>query len=324
MDKNLIDMFVKYFLEQPFSITQLTPHGSARNYFKIESVNYDLLGTIGNDEKENIAFIKLSNHLRSKGISVPKVYISSKDNMTYIQEFLGNIDLFTTIQNSSKDSYLEILKPAIDLLYDFQTKGMEDWDLSHSYPFPQFDENEIIRDFDRLKKRFFANLNFKFSDTDLDQDRDNLINLISEIPDTQYTLMHRDFQGRNIINNNGKYSLIDFQSARKGPIHYDLASLLYHSKTQYTDELRIQIIDYFLSKYLNIDKNIFLKDFYLISLVRMIQTLGSYGVAGLENKKEFFVTSIPLGVKNFKDILSILEIKYGIQFTHLKNIIHSI
>ncbi len=52
---------------------------------------------------------------------------------------------------------------------------------------------------------------------------------------------HRDFHTRNVMVTNGRLTLIDFQDARLGPPHYDLASLLFDPYVPLTDLARAAI-----------------------------------------------------------------------------------
>jgi aminoglycoside/choline kinase family phosphotransferase len=54
---------------------------------------------------------------------------------------------------------------------------------------------------------------------------------------------HRDYHTRNLLIMDEKLFMIDFQDARLGPIHYDLASLLYDAYVPITDEDKRALID---------------------------------------------------------------------------------
>ena len=56
--------------------------------------------------------------------------------------------------------------------------------------------------------------------------------------------IHRDFQSRNIMILGDRHYLIDFQGARKGPIQYDLASLLIDPYVELPDTIQTILRDY--------------------------------------------------------------------------------
>ncbi len=259
--EKLKKFFFKTFSETVDSFVELSPHGSSRRYFKIISKNHVAIGTIGHDLLENKTFILMSEHLFSKGIRVPKVFAYSEDYSCYLQEYISDQDLFSVIQNTQPEMLYQKIVPVIDMLDDFQKKGTLGWDFNNSYPFKQFDLSEIERDFNRFVKKFLDNLNVPFDVTELDIDKKYICENILSISLEEYSLMHRDFQSRNILVSQNVYTLIDYQNSRYGPIYYDLASFLYQSQVIYSDELINSILEYFLSKTDILRKNVFKKTF---------------------------------------------------------------
>ena len=105
---------------------------------------------------------------------------------------------------------------------------------------------------------------------------------------------------------------IDFQGGRRGPTQYDVASFLWQAKANFSPELRERLIDAYLdemqqlSKTFNFQFSIFnwkatLPHFVLL---RTLQVLGAYGYRGYFERKPHFLESIPLGLKNLKEILA--------------------
>ena len=118
--------------------------------------------------------------------------------------------------------------------------------------------------------------------------------------------MYRDFQSRNIMLKDGEVYYIDYQGARQGPMHYDLASLLYDAKADIPSDVRQHLLTYYidqLCKKQTIDKQEFIQQYYMFVLLRIMQAMGAYGYRGLYEGKEHFVKSIYYARENIKWIL---------------------
>ncbi len=323
---DLIENFLrKHTPNQLLKIENIAPHGSSRRYFKLIFEDTIMLATMSFNVLENIAFIELSKHLKSKGVNVPHVHICNKEKTLYIQDYKGERDLYSFMVEKTEplEEKERLLGKAIELLVSFQEKGSDGWDYQKSYPFASFDEEEIDRDTKRFIDKFLSLSNVEFNSIELQKEVTFLKELIKEVPKEDYCLMHRDFQSRNIIlDNEGEMSLIDFQGSRFGPIHYDLASLLFQSQVDYS----IETIDKMIGIYIDLkkykDKDLFIKRFYVVSMVRMIQTIGSYGIGALEQKKDYFIKSIPYALDRFSFIISKVA-DLGYDFPEMYRIINN-
>jgi aminoglycoside/choline kinase family phosphotransferase len=119
--------------------------------------------------------------------------------------------------------------------------------------------------------------------------------------------MYRDFQARNIMVKDNKPYFIDFQGGRKGPLQYDVASLLFQAKAQLPDTLRVSLLEYYcdcLEEFIAFDRDQFKENYYGFVLLRTLQVLGAYGFKGFYQRKEHFLQSIPFALKNLENWLS--------------------
>lgn len=321
MEEQLKNLYINTFNQIPTSICALTPHGSQRTYYRIYSNNQSVIGTISTNTKENSLFIELSQYLQKNNIRVPTIYAFSEDCSIYLQEDFGKEDLFfLLIKNKQQYS---LLTKAVDLLIQYQV-STEDWDYKKCYPFETFNTDEIDRDFKRFEDKFLIIKNIPYKKELLEKEKNILGKYILEIEEIEYVMMHRDFQARNILVQDDMYILIDYQNCRKGPIYYDLASLIFQSHINYTHTLRESIVEYYLlhTDFVLQNKHIFRKYVYLFGLIRIIQSIGSYGVAGLVENKEYFLDSIPFALVDLEHILTVLKDDFDIDFPHLAELVN--
>ncbi len=92
---------------------------------------------------------------------------------------------------------------------------------------------------------------------------------------------------------------IDYKGGRKGPLQYDVGSLLFQVKACLPQDLRDSLLRHYktvLSQYLDIDSLNFDRYFQTFVVLRLMQVLGAYGFRGLMQKKAHFIESITFAV----------------------------
>jgi aminoglycoside/choline kinase family phosphotransferase len=116
----------------------------------------------------------------------------------------------------------------------------------------------------------------------------------------------------------GAPTFIDFQGGRRGPLQYDVVSLLYQSSAQIPDAARRRLVTYYLtcaSQHAAISTEEFCKYYSGFIISRMLQVLGVYGAQGLGAGKEYFRKSIPGAIDTLYKELSSTELP--LQLPHL-------
>ena len=113
--------------------------------------------------------------------------------------------------------------------------------------------------------------------------------------------MYRDFQSRNIMIHNDELWYIDFQGGRKGPLQYDLVSLLFQARANLSPELRSKLKSYYLNELEKVmpgKTDSFNKHYPTFILFRLMQVLGAYGFRGQLQRKTHFLKSTKLAVES--------------------------
>ena len=322
-------LFEKWAKEPCLNKIQLTANGSNRVYYRLEGATRTCIAAVNRDVRENEAFFFFAKEMRARGLKVPVVYAVSKDKTTYLQEDLGNVTLYTYLSSRKANGIdidadmTKLYKKAIDQLITMQD-CCRDIDFSHAYPRPCFDRQALQWDLNYFKYYFLRLFHIPFDEQLLENDFQVFIDYLLN-DDCNY-FVYRDFQSRNIMLKDGELYFIDFQGARRGAPHYDLASLLYSSKSNVPDEIRTKLLRYYMDKRAKIDKmfdkKAFKSKFYGYVLARMMQAMGAYGFRGVIEKKEYFVKSIPYAVNNMRRILE--SLKLPVKVPHLMSVWKSI
>lgn len=308
--KELEVLFEQYTRQKPENIYELPSSGSNRRYFRITGSGMSLIGAKGLDVDENIAFMEIAKHFRLKGLPVPQVLCASKDNMFYLQEDLGDITLFNTIQQGRDTSHFSpdeigLLKKTIATLPKLQFEGGKGLDYNICFPQPEFDERNVWFDCNYFKYCFLKTTGIEFSEIKL---HDDLTKMAADLLEdgNEETFMYRDFQARNVMLVDGNPYFIDFQGGRKGPLYYDLASFVWQAKANYPTSLKEELIETYreaLKKYVDIPKETFYKKLRLFVLFRTMQVLGAYGFRGYFEKKPHFLQSVPFAIDNLRKLI---------------------
>ena len=303
-------LYKTYYGVAPESIIPLTGSASNRRYFRLSSASGTCIGAVGTDRLENEAFIAISRHFRSKGISVPEVFAVSEDGMSYIQEDLGADVLFDRLQKARKsgeglDEVEDLLCRTMAELPKIQFEGGHGLDFSICYPQPSFDRRMVMFDLNYFKYCFLKATGLEFNEVKLQDDFERFADDLLE--DDMDTFMYRDFNARNVMICDGRPCFIDFQGGRRGPIYYDVASFVWQARAAYPDCLKERMVKSYLeglSEYMTISRELFDRRLRLFILFRLLQVLGAYGFRGWTEHKANFVTSIPAAIDSLKVLVS--------------------
>ena len=118
---------------------------------------------------------------------------------------------------------------------------------------------------------------------------------------------------------------IDYQGGRRGPLQYDLASLLFQAKAGLPEDFRNRLRDHYLDKlsaHVQVDRDEFIRYFYGFVLIRMVQVLGAYGYRGIFEGKSHFILSIPHAIANLRWFLD--NVTLSVKIPELEKALHHI
>ena len=281
----------------PEQVTALPGSGSYRRYFRItEADGGTLMGAFNADTRENEAFFYLATHLAGQGLPVPALYEVSPDRTCYLQQDLGDMTLLAFLQQHAADASVvkDVYHKVLDMLFAFQTQGCRGLDFSRCFPRAAFDRRAMMWDLNYFKYHFLKLLRVPFDEQRLEDDFESLCRFLCSAGMSFF--MYRDFQSRNVmISPEGKLYGIDFQGGRAGALPYDVASLLYESRTALPAVFRDELLHYYraLVSRAGLDAEAFMQHFYGFVYIRLMQAMGAYGFRGLYERKPLFLQSIP-------------------------------
>lgn len=318
MTEHLQYLFEQWSEENLVSTTPLPQSGSYRQYFRMISANHQAIGVYNPDKSENLAFITFTKHFIKHNLKVPHLYGSDIEKNVYLIEDLGNETLFSFItKNRAGEEFpnkiKEHYKTALTELAKFQIDAFDELDFSVCYPRSSFDKQSMLWDLHYFKYYFLKLTQTPFDEQKLEDDFTTLIDFLLSTDIDFY--MYRDFQSRNIMLKNDEPYFVDYQGGRKGALQYDVASLLYDAKADIPQQIRDELLEYYLlvlNHKINIDRDEFKKYYYGYVLIRILQAMGAYGFRGIHEKKAHFLKSIPYAVNNIEHLLSKNLLPHGL------------
>jgi aminoglycoside/choline kinase family phosphotransferase len=313
-EENIVRLFEEWANEKATKVTPLALSGSDRKYYRIHSETKTALGVYNHDTKENLAFVEFSKHFIKLGLKVPKIYAEEVTQDIYLIEDLGNTTLFAFLTKEKEkavftDDLKKVYFKVLEDLPKFQIEAGKGLDYSLCYPRASFDKQSMMWDLNYFKYYFLKLAQISFDEQALEDDYQTLTDYLLEAKHDYF--LYRDFQSRNIMIKDNEVYFIDYQGGRKGALQYDIASLLYDAKAEIPQEVRQELLDFYineLKKHIDIDESEFRKQFKAYVLIRIMQAMGAYGFRGFYEKKAHFLASIPPALSNMEYVLSKLDL----------------
>ena len=283
-------------------LTPLPPSGSDRKYYHIQfekDDQPDLIAFYNPIVDENKAQIEFTRHFRSMGMHVPDIVAYDDAKTVFILEYLGNKSLFESLSESdNEEQTVAFYKRAISDLVRFQVEGVKGLDFTKAYPVADFDRQGIIWDLNYFKYCFLKPAGIAFHEGQLEKEFLTFSDTLS-VSNPNF-FCYRDFQSRNIMVHDNKLWYIDFQGGRRGPLPYDLVSLLHQVKANLSEEMKELLFSHYLTELAKVaPEEVSQVTYHYNHFVyfRMMQVLGAYGFRGLTERKAHFLQSLPMAGK---------------------------
>ena len=289
---------------------KLTGDGSDRGWFRLTDGPYRLIMadhgiTTTLPGSEVNAFIRIGTHLHTCGLPVPRIHAHDGFSGLVFLEDLGDCHLQQVVRQRPDGRGVETLyRNVIDTLIDLTMKAADAFDPDWTCQSPAYDV-ALIRD---KECRYFVDaflkgyLDMSVDYHDLAAEFERLAK--NTIGNGLSGLIHRDFQSRNVMIQNGRHYLIDFQGARTGPIQYDLASLLIDPYAELSPDLQQRLLMYATeqaARLWNFPSDRFIRGYRYCAITRNLQMLGAFGFLSRVKQKDAFSRWIPAAASMLAD-----------------------
>jgi aminoglycoside/choline kinase family phosphotransferase len=222
----------RLFGSSDFQLAPASADASFRRYFRVTRAEQTLIAMDAPPEKEDMEpYIRIAAMLVDVGVNAPRVL---ERNME--EGFLLNSDLGSRTYLMDLDagrSAAPLYADAIEALVRIQARGGE-----HARRLPPYDDALLRREMGLFPEWFLGkHLGFTLEGEDAVALAGVFDLLVTESLRQPQVFVHRDYHSRNLMVCDGRYGanpgILDFQDAVRGPVTYDLVSLLRDSYVEW-------------------------------------------------------------------------------------------
>jgi len=254
--------------------------------------------------RENEAYIRIGDHLKSKGVPIPRIYLSNPEEGWVIMEDMGKRSLQEVVEESKNP--LPIYRKVVRELLHLQLKGGVNFNVEWCCQTARYDQTVMLRDESHYFRDAFLGTYMGFNEdwSELEISFGHLAAMASKARSGFF--LYRDFQSRNILVHKGRIGLVDWQGGRLGPLGYDLASLLIDPYTALSSHLQEKIYHFYLSLLAKSNPDLLENvetTYPYLSLQRNLQILGAFAYLSKVQGKAYFEDYIPGALINLSRVL---------------------
>ena len=282
--------------DQPVEV--LPPRGSARQFFRLPATRGNpprphpttILIRWSPARPDNRLYARHTRFLDARGIPVPRLLLNSPRHHLLAVEDLGPETLQTRLPHLTPAQTTSIYRQLLDMTLRLHREG---WPAARAERLP------LLRGFDSTlyawEHGYFVDHVLRQSQRvspaeikAVSRELQALPRLLSASP---YALIHRDWQSSNVLFRRRQPVMIDFQGMRRGPIAYDLASLLCDPYADLPRETQKSLLSYYISRHPQGPH--IAAVFPAAAIQRLCQTLGAYAVLSRQTGMEQFAQYTP-------------------------------
>jgi N-acetylmuramate 1-kinase len=288
----------------PTAITPASSDASFRRYFRVSTAaGRTFVVMDAPPGKEDVRpYLKVSGLLESTGVHVPHVHERDIERGLLLLEDLGST-LYLARLNAGDDPD-SLYGDALNALAAIQLQGRD-----AAAELAPYDRAALMREMDLMPEWFCArHLGLSASAGDQGVIARAFEFLSAEALAQPQVFVHRDYHSRNLmVIRERNPGVIDFQDAVRGPIGYDLVSLLKDCYISWSRER----VERWVSGYrallaerggpVGTDEREFLRWFDLIGVQRHIKVLGIFARLWYRDGKNGYLRDLPLTLEYVRD-----------------------
>src|SRR6202046_1514798 len=206
----------------PRRIEPASSDASFRRYFRVFSDAGTHIVMDAPPGREDVRpYLNITVMLETAGVHVPRVYEWDTERGLLLLEDLGTRPYLPALEAGGDADRL--YRDALQSLADIQVRGRES-----AFQLPAYDKEVLVREMALMPEWFCA----RHLQLELTRGQGEMLTaafefLVAEALAQPQVFVHRDYHSRNLMVTSARNpGIIDFQDALRGPVGYDLVSLL--------------------------------------------------------------------------------------------------
>ena len=247
------------------------------------------------EKRNNLLIYDAINKILTQNNLIAPILINQNYHQNFIEvNDLGKITVLDHIKKSKKK--FVVFEKIVDLLVKLQkikTRRVKNFQ-NKFYKIPTY-TNKLLFNEAKLFCEWYVPENIRKNRIQINKNlKLKIKNLLNNLKLKNNIIVHRDFHVSNLMLYKKKLGIIDSQDAVVGNEAYDLASLVDDVRYKTSNSFKNNIYNYYLKKNKkNFNKNYFLNDFEILSVVRNLKIIGIFTRLARRDKKSTYLKLIP-------------------------------
>jgi aminoglycoside/choline kinase family phosphotransferase len=308
MDNDILNKYVvRYINEHHYGldVVPIAGDASGRRFYRVGKGGSGSVVVMdyGHPFQDLTDDIILTRIFQDAGLPVAGIVHQSPEGGFLVLDDLGEWTLEDHLAEPS-GAGPELYAAAVELATRLADAGTAALDRSRRSRWPALDRERFRFEMEFFLEHYCCGLLDHFQDgTQTQPFRKLLLNLADRAAAVEPTVFcHRDYHSRNlIVSPAGRLSMVDIQDARRGPLGYDLASLLWDAYIDLDDDLRIEMIALFKEK--SGPGPGFDEALEILALQRMLKVLGTFGYQISVLGRDRYRSAIPRTLENIRNLV---------------------
>ena len=274
-----------------YTLSAASEDASFRSYHRVEYDSESWILMDAPPDKESChGFIDIAKRLRNAGLSAPEIIYQDQALGFLLMTDFGNTSYLSVLD---ADSEAPLYADAISALLSMQT-SIDCDDL------PPYDEALLLQEMDLFRDWFLRELlGIELDETQQRNWQSIKQALVQNALEQPQVFVHRDYHSRNLMKiDTCNPGILDFQDAVKGPVTYDLVSLLRDCYIAWpavrVDQLALDFYEFaIVAGLVDVKPAKFLRWFNLMGIQRHLKAIGIFSRLKIRDGKDGYLKDIP-------------------------------